>query len=233
MDSRLGFLDLKTSIAISSCLNSPVTKLWNGEFGKSVQSACLGLIPKAPTAHELCPGDHRWHPSLGGIGLLSLVLRASCVRWWRWCSACRRCWWQSCDPWFMGEEPQGQRPRVGAGIEGWALLPHLHSWQHQGLCTLVRVHSPWLRRALEQGCQQVLLPLPRIPVRWERQGGAWPCPTFLGLGSHHHPGGQVGFEPMDWAGLPHWPWPLVEVSSETILQPSDSLALPVCRSEQS
>ena len=48
------------------------------------------------------------------------------------------------------------------------------------------VHSPWLRRSMEQGRQQVLLPLPWLPVRRERQGGAWPCPTVLGLGSHHH-----------------------------------------------
>ena len=34
------------------------------------------------------------------------------------------------------------------------------------------MHSPWLRRALEQGRQQVLLPLPRLPVRPERQGTA-------------------------------------------------------------
>merc|ERR1712046_288138 len=39
-----------------------------------------------------------------------------------------------------------------------------------------RLHPPWLRRAVEPRPAEVHLPVPRLPVRLQRQGHPWPGP---------------------------------------------------------
>merc|ERR1712070_476808 len=41
-----------------------------------------------------------------------------------------------------------------------------------------RLHPSWLRRAVEPCPAEVHLPVPRLPVRLQRQGHPWPCPPL-------------------------------------------------------
>ena len=73
MESKLGFLDLKTLIAISSFLNSPVTKISTGEFGKSFQS----LLQKLSVSWVDSKGaDSSW--------TLSWWPPLASQSWWHW-----------------------------------------------------------------------------------------------------------------------------------------------------